>query len=75
MNCFFQFLCKDSYEWDKEVNNEIKNIRLSFLFDLENLKEITVDRFCFVNLNEKIISIELHGFADSSNRVYSVSYI
>ena len=62
MNCFFQLLCKDSYEWDKVVNNEIKNIWLSFLFDLENLKEIRVDRFCFVNLNEKMISIELHGF-------------
>ena len=68
----FQLLCKDSYGWDKEVNNEIKNIWLSFLADLEHLKEIRVNRFYFVNLNEKIIRIELHGFADSSNTVYCV---
>ena len=66
----FRLLCKDSCECDKEVNNEIKNIWLSFLADLEHLKEIRVNRFCFVNLNEKIIRIELHGFADGSNTVY-----
>ena len=60
VKCIFQLLCKDGYEWDKEVNNEINNIWLSFL----------ADRFCFVNLNEKVILIELNGFADSSNTVY-----
>ena len=69
VKCIFQLLCKDSYEWDKEVNNEIKNIWLSFLADLEHLKEIGVNRFCLVNLNGKIICIELHGFADKSNAV------
>ena len=34
------------------------------------MKEIRVNHFCFLNLNEKIIRIELHGFADSSNTVY-----
>ena len=34
------------------------------------MKEIRVNRSCFVNLNEKIIRIELDGFADSSNTVY-----
>ena len=70
VKCIFQLLCKDSCECDKEVNNEIKNIWLSFLDDLEHLKEIRVNRFCFVNLNEKIIRIELHGFTNSSNTVY-----
>ena len=37
---------------------------------LEHLKEIRVNRFCFVNLNEKIICIEIHAFADSSSTVY-----
>ena len=66
----FRLLCKDSCECDKEVNNEIKNIWLSFLADLEHLKEIRVNRFCFVNLNEKTIRIELHGFTDNSNAGY-----
>ena len=69
VKCIFQLLCKDSYEWDKEVNNEIKNIWLSFLADLEHLKEIRANRFCLVNLNGNIIRIELHGFADKSNAV------
>ena len=55
------------------MTSEIKNIWLSFLSDLEHLKESRVNCFCFVNLNEKIISIELHGFADSSNTVYCVA--
>ena len=70
VKCIFQLLCKDSYEWDKEVNNEINNILFSFLTDFEHLKEIRVNRFCFVNLNEKVILIELNGFADNSNTVY-----
>ena len=70
VKCIFQLSCKDNYEWDNEVNNEIKNIWLSFLSDLEHLKEIRLNRFCFVNLNEKIIPIKLHGFADSSDTVH-----
>ena len=34
------------------------------------MKEIRVNRFRFVNSNGKIIRIELHVFADSSNTVY-----
>ena len=48
----------------------MKNIWLSSLADLEHLKEIRVNRFCFVNLNEKTIRIELHGFTDNSNAGY-----
>ena len=70
VKCIFQLSCKDNYEWDNEVNNEIKNIWLSFLSDLEHLKEIRLHRFCFVNLNERIIPIKLHGFADSSDAVH-----
>ena len=70
VKCIFQLSCKDNYEWDNEVNNEIKNIWLSFLSDLEHLKEIRLHCFCFVNLNERIIPIKLHGFADSSDAVH-----
>ena len=34
VKCIFEVLCKDSYDWDEKVNNEIKNSWLSFLFDL-----------------------------------------
>ena len=66
----FQILCKDKIEWDEKISDEVKVTWEQFLCDIENMREVRVRRFSFVQPEEKILSVELVGFCDSSSHIY-----
>ena len=54
----FQLLGKDKLHWDPLTSN------------LENWNCLKVKRFAFYEIEENILSVDLHGFCDSSNQIY-----
>ena len=66
----FQLLCKDKLDWDEKVPLEIEIIWKEFLSNLENWNCLKVKRFAFYEIEENILSVDLHGFCDSSNQIY-----
>ena len=66
----FQLLCKDKLDWDEKVPLEIEVIWKEFLSNLENWNCLKVKRFAFYEIEENILSVDLHGFCDSSNQIY-----
>ena len=60
----FQLLCKDKLDWNEKVSLEIEIIWREFLSNLENWN------WFFYENEENILSVDLHGFCDSSNQIY-----
>ena len=58
---FFFKICVNKYIWDEEI-----------LFDLKQISFIKFERaYCFYDLHDPVISVEMHSFSDASNRMYS----
>ena len=72
----FQMLCLDKNEWDSVISGDLLMVWNQFLSDLEIINSLRVKRFSFVEVKEEINSITMHGFCDSSLKVYcAVVYI
>lgn len=60
--------------WDEEVPTEIKKEWLKFREDLEETKQIKIERWIQTNNNDQ--GLELHGYCDASQMAYAaVIYI
>ena len=71
----FQLLCKDKLDWYEKVPLEIEVIWKEFLSNLENWNRLKVKRFAFCEIEENILSVDLHSFCDSSNQIYYRSHL
>ena len=63
----FQLLCKNQCSWDENISSEIELIWNDFLADLKQIKILRTKRFAFVQPQEIILSVSLHGFCYSSS--------
>ena len=66
----FQLLCQGKLNWDDSVPREIEIIWNEFISSLEEWGIIKVKRFAFFEIRDKIYSVQLHGFCDSSSQIY-----
>jgi len=66
----FQMICKDGQSWDDEIPKDIMRVWNEFINVVDKLRVLRIPRFCFVQPEENVTRIELHGFCDSSNSVY-----
>ena len=66
----FELLCKKQCSWDENISSEIGLIWIDFLADLKQIEILRMKRFAFVQPQEIILSVALHGFCDSSSQVY-----
>ena len=67
----FRLLCKDKYEWDDVISNDIKTLWFEFLNELHAINLIRVKRYVICEPNHVIQSIQLHAFSDSSMKAYA----
>ena len=65
----FQKLCVEKISWDELITPQVKCEWLTLLKGLEMLEEIKINRIaCFEKAS--VLSVELHGFCDSSSSLY-----
>ena len=69
----FQELCELKVDWDEVVDGDVAKIWDRILKDLKDCRSICMPRFVLSYVREKIVSLELHGFCDSSNVAYAVA--
>ena len=69
----FQELCELMVDWDEVVDGDVAKKWDRFLKDLKYCRSICMPRFVLSYIREKIVSLELHGFCDSSNVAYAVA--
>jgi len=65
------FFCKDKNEWDSQASGNNLTVWNKFLLDFEHFGVLRVKRFAFVELNDNVESVTLHGFCDSSSTCYA----
>ena len=72
----FKLICIDKSDWDTFINNDLKKKFKNFIESLIEIKFIRIQRYICVFPRNEILSIELHGFADSSlNAFAAVIYL
>jgi hypothetical protein len=66
---FLQQLCLAKLNWDEEIPAELRSQWQQWYSHLLRIKEITINRLV---VEKGILSdIQIHGFADASERAYS----
>ena len=71
VKALFQDLCKLKIGWDKPLDEELTLRYSSWLSDLLKVKCIPVERRYVPNSEENVISLQIHGFGDSSEVAYA----
>ncbi|XP_026474282.1 uncharacterized protein LOC113377981 [Ctenocephalides felis] len=67
-----QELWKDKKDWDESVSANVENKWFKFATKLGTLSHLVIDRCVFHH--KRIISIQLHGFADASSYAYGACF-
>ncbi|KAK2546895.1 hypothetical protein P5673_033374 [Acropora cervicornis] len=71
VKALFQDLCKLKIGWDKPLDEELTLRYSSWLSDLLKVKCIPIERRYVPNSEQNVISLQIHGFGDSSEVVYA----
>ena len=66
----FQELCVEKLDWDDPLPEEKVARWEAWLRDLDNVKTISIPRCVFSQTDGNILSYELHGFGDASQKAY-----
>ena len=67
---YFQKVCLDNSNWDKELHGDIKEGWLHYLAELRRINCIRVPRYLFSTVVGNLKQISVHGFCDSSEQAY-----
>ena len=71
VKALFQDLCKLKTNWDEPLNEELAHKYSSWLSDLLKVQCIAVKRCYIPNVYENLVSLQIHGFGDSSEVAYA----
>ena len=67
----FQELCKLKVDWDEPLTDNLKSRYLDWLIDLESVESFSIERCYFHGMDGDVISVQIHGFGDSSEAAYA----
>ena len=67
----FQDLCELKTKWDEPLSEELAHRYSSWLSDLLKVQCIPVKRCYIPNVDENLVSLQIHGFGDSSEVAYA----
>jgi hypothetical protein len=67
----FQELCKLKTDWDDPLPEDLRSRYLNWLADLDKVEPFSVERCYFNDIDGDIVSLEIHGFGDSSEAAYA----
>lgn len=61
-----QDLCKLKTDWDEPLCDQLNFKYTKWLSDLMKVHSISIDRCCFFNVRDRITTLQIHSFGDSS---------
>ena len=71
LKIFFQEICKKKYEWDEELQDEMRLKWLHILDNIQKVEEIQIPRcYNYYEVNDPFDVIQLIGFSDASPVAY-----
>lgn len=71
LKILFQDICLAKLEWDEHLTGKLLEEWLKVLDELRNTPKVMIDRqYCFFEVNDPFVSVQLHGFSDASLRSY-----
>ena len=74
MKIIFQDICSEKFGWDDELSEKFRIEWNIILSDLKRIDCIRVQRnYCFLEITDQIISVQVHAFSDASKRLYAAS--
>ena len=71
LKILFQLLCCDRVDWDEELDERSLACWNSLLQGLESISSVEVPRCYFNRFDVAIISQEIHGLSDASEKAYA----
>ena len=72
MKILFQDIYVNKFTWDEELPLEFYSRWKEIVFDLEQISFIKFERaYCFYDLHDSVVSVEMYSFSDASNRMYA----
>ena len=66
----FRSLCCNKADWDDQLEGEALRGWNQLLIDLEAISRVRVPS-CYFRLTQKVVSCQLHGFSDASERAFA----
>ena len=66
----FQELCCEGVNWDDPLDGEALKLWKCIPNDLQAISRVRVQR-CYFSQNKRVISCQLHGFSDASERAFA----
>ena len=66
----FQELCKEKRDWDDPLEGSCKSTWQRLVAQLQDVKPFTLPRCYYTDIEEEVVTSELHGFCDASARAY-----
>ena len=70
LKVLFQELCIEKWGWDEELTGEQRANYDRFISEIRPVNGIHMSR-CFFDKGKKVNKVELHGFADASEKAYA----
>ena len=71
LKTFFQKVCLEKIDWDDYLNEELQKEWLCILHELSQVHCLKFERnYCFKNISDPFINIQIHGFSDASETAY-----
>ena len=68
----FQNICKASLQWDDELTGDLLQSWRGILQKMEGMNEVVIERRYYKSceINDPILTVQLHGFSDASTAAY-----
>ena len=70
MKVLFQEVFQTKLEWDERLPEAFQERWRTWVVSLKEVRSVHVPRCIYSELSEKVVSYELHGFGDASDRAY-----
>ena len=70
MKVLFQEVCQSNLEWDERLLETFQERWRKSVVSLKEVRSVQVPRCIYSGISAKVVSYELHGFGDASDRAY-----
>ena len=72
LKLLYQDICNEKYEWDDDLSEEFVQRWETFKAQMKEAEMFELSRkYCFLDVNDPIVNVQLHAFSDASQNIYA----